>query len=127
MSERKYGGPKFANPFVRHRILKLFKQGRFYTRFTQKRPTEWQPDKVINPETGKTFTHTECWAFIEKLVRNEVPIEEIVMFHPEGATGYVMKVPGNSEEREIYIKLEIISETDSLLGRSFHYSTKSFK
>lgn len=66
MRKRKYVDPKFANDFVRHRILRLFKQGRYHSGLTSERPTKWHPDKVKNPETGKVFTPAECWAFVEK-------------------------------------------------------------
>lgn len=118
MRERKY-----ANPFARFIILDLLKQGQVFTEFTSERPTKWHPDNVENPETGAVFTPTECWEFIKELVRRGHPIEEMVLDHPEGATGYVMIVPGDSVERDIYIKLEIANERTCLIGRSFHYST----
>ena len=118
MRERRY-----ANRIARSIILDLLKQGQVHSEFTSERPTKWHPDEVENPETGILFTHTECWAFIEELVENDHPIEEIILQHPEGATGYVMIIPGVSVERDIYIKLEIVNERKSLIGRSFHYST----
>ncbi len=118
MRERRY-----ANSFTRSIILELLKQDQVLTEFTSERPTKWHPSTVVNPETGAVFSPTECWEFIKELVRRGHPIEEMVLDHPEGATGYVMIVPGESVERDVYIKLEIVNERTSLIGRSFHYST----
>ncbi len=82
-------------------------------------PSHWTPHAVENPTTGYPFSDASAWDLIAELLTNGHPIQPILMKHPSGVTGYVMKVKLGKEERLLYIKIHFAN--GGILGRSFHY------
>jgi hypothetical protein len=56
-----------------------------------------------------------------EMIRSGVDIEIIELQFPPGKKAYVMLVPSHDRKIPIYIKLQLGG--DSVIGRSFHYST----
>lgn len=82
-------------------------------------PSDWCPNKVINPETGFPFSEAGAWELIQQLLDSGNPIQPIPMDDPPGLTGYVMKYQLKDEERLLYIKVHF--GNGKIVGRSFHY------
>lgn len=88
--------------------------------FTPERPTNWRPNTVVNPETGRHFTRSTAWEFIADCAENGCDVEVVPLRKPAGATGYVMKIPLDANRPRLYVKVELRS--GRILGRSFHES-----
>ena len=88
--------------------------------FTVERPTNWRPNTVLNPETGRPFTRSGAWDFIAVCAGRGHEIEVLKLRKPAGATAYVMKIWLEANRRRLYVKLELRS--GRILGRSFHES-----
>lgn len=110
---------------VRKRMLELIEAGKISATFSKERPVRWEPNKITNPDpvVGMPFTSTGCWYFIEKLLRNKHPIEDITLEKPPGEKGYVMLFKQETGQ-DIYIKLQFGKNREWLFGRSFHYSNR---
>ena len=84
-------------------------------------PSDWRPTQVRNPDAeGFCFTDISAWHFIAALLEDGHPLEEIMLYQPPGARGYVMYVELEPGRPKLYIKLELRS--GKIIGRSFHYS-----
>ena len=88
--------------------------------FTPERPTKWQPNTVLDPETGHPFTLSGAWDFIATCAEQGQRIEVVSLRKPAGAKAYVMKVWLEANRRRLYVKVELLS--GGILGRSFHES-----
>ena len=101
------------------------------TAFSIDRPTDWRPGQVRNPNgiLDTHFTDAAAWEFIASRLdaqtgsRSKTPIVELRK--PAGATGYVMKVHIEPDRPQLYVKLELGSNSGKIIGRSFHYSDRS--
>jgi hypothetical protein len=91
--------------------------------WTPERPTEWMPDRVINPESGLPFTKAGAWALVATLLETGHPMTEVEMRHPPGETGYALEVALAVGSPVLYIKLQLIR--GKIIGRSFHNSLRS--
>lgn len=89
------------------------------TVFTSAMPVRWNPTNVLHPKTGVAFTQDGAWEFVRQLLEDGCEIEEIILNHPPGRTGYVIICDGYQGEK-IYIKLQLGS--GQVIGRSFHLS-----
>ena len=107
---------------IQKKMLDLLEARKNISEWSEKRPTNWRPSSVTNPnpDVNIPFTNTTCWYFIEQLLHNKHPIKEITLDKPPGKKGYMMLFETESEPSDIYIKLEIAN--GQLIGRSFHYS-----
>ena len=88
--------------------------------FTPERPTRWEPEEAINPETGLSFSPNGAWDFIATCVEGGQEIEVIPLRRPPGATAYVMKIQLVANRPRLYVKVEL--RGGRILGRSFHES-----
>ncbi len=88
--------------------------------FTSERPTKWQPNSVLDPETGYPFTLAGAWDFIATCAEQGHRIEALSLRKPPGAKAYVMKIWLEANRRRLYVKVELLS--DRIIGRSFHES-----
>src|SRR5712691_2340245 len=54
-------------------------------------PNDWRPTQVRNPNAeGLFFTDVGAWHFIADLLEDGHPLEEITLYQPPDARGYVM-------------------------------------
>lgn len=90
--------------------------------WTRERPTKWQPDQVINPESGIPFTKAGAWEFIAQTLESGCLITEVEMRKPPNEVGYVVEVDLIAGSPRLYIKLQI--SRGKVIGRSFHYSLR---
>lgn len=90
--------------------------------FSTRRPTEWQPTRVINPAGGldAPFTDGGAWELIASKLESGHDVEVVTLRKPAGATGYVMKIEIDPNAPMLYVKVEL--RAGKILGRSFHYS-----
>ncbi len=84
------------------------------------RPTNWQPNEVINPESGMPFSREGAWHFIARCAEEGHEIETVPLRKPEGKTAYVMKIQLQPSRPRLYVKVEV--QSGRILGRSFHES-----
>lgn len=108
---------------VRRVLAKL--ASRAGTRVSGGRPARWEPGNVNNPRDrylGGVFTEETAWSFIEENLRDGHEVETMVLDHPPGATGYVMKIRVETDVPRVYVELELPKSRRNVLGRSFHYS-----
>lgn len=118
-------GQKDELESVRHQLLLLLQRGKRTLPKFRDMPTDWRAQQVINPNDPDQlpFTPNGAWHFIEEQLEQGRPIEAIRLDVPPGKTGYVMLVPVGPNTPDIYIKLQLGS--GQVIGRSFHYSTRS--
>ena len=92
------------------------------TAFSEKRPTDWRPQQVRNPDGALDtyFTDGAAWELIAATIEDGHPIELVELHKPPGATGYVMKIDLEPGQPQLYVKLQLVS--GQIIGRSFHYS-----
>lgn len=89
------------------------------TTFTAAAPTKWHPTSLRHPDDGEPFTGDGCWTFVADAIDRGERVEEMVLDHPPGKRGFVMKLAGHAGTI-IYVKLQLLA--DKVLGRSFHES-----
>ncbi len=95
------------------------------TRISGGRRARWEPGNVNNPQDrylGGKFTEETAWSLIFEKLRDGHAVETMVLDHPPGATGYVMKIRVDANLPRVYVKLELPKNRRKVLGRSFHYS-----
>lgn len=92
--------------------------------FRRGRPTDWRPGQVRNPDAvlGDAFTDEAAWDLIASKLESGHPVETVELRHPEGQTGYVLKID-LKQELLVYVKLQFAGR--QVIGRSFHYSEVS--
>lgn len=111
---------------IRNRLAARASSRRTRTReFRADRPCDWQSTGMTDPRTGETFTEDGAWEYAAEMIRSGVVIEVIELQFPPGKKAYVMLVPSHDPKTPIYIKLQLTAE--SVIGRSFHYSTNPTK
>lgn len=87
--------------------------------FSREAPIDWQPQTVINPQTGTVFTDAGAWEFIaEKLEDANQTARWVELRNPPGKKAIEIIVPHGG--RNIYIKVQLGS--GKIKVRSFHYS-----
>lgn len=92
--------------------------------FSRTMPTDWGPEKIINPETTFPFSTDSAWNLIADLLENpEIKIEIVVLEKPPGKEAIVLLYDFDPEQSFLYIKVHI-GARDKVIGRSFHLSTK---
>ena len=87
--------------------------------FTREAPCDWNPESVINPETGEPFTEAAAWLLVACALDGGCRIEVVELRKPKGSKGYVVRLDGGASP-EIYVKLQFGSRR--VIGRSFHYT-----
>ena len=78
---------------------------------------------MTDPRTGEAFTEDGAWEYVAQSIDNGIEIEIVDLEKPPGKKGYVMKLSSHDPQVPIYVKLQIGG--DCVIGRSFHYSTRS--
>lgn len=102
---------------VRNRIIKLARDKKSRV-IPQHLPCRFNPDEVINPETGMYFDKISAWHFIADLAESGHPIKEITLENPKGEKGYEMIVKSQQNFPNIYIKVQL--KGNMIYCRSFH-------
>lgn len=108
---------------TRNQLALLARRSRARTSaFSRRRPTDWRPTTVRNPEgvLDTHFTDSTAWEFIATRLEASEEVEVISLRQPPGAKGYVMKIDLGAGVPALYVKLQLGSGT--IIGRSFHYS-----
>lgn len=103
----------------------LVRRGDRTSEFSRNSPTDWRPNHVRNPDGGMLDTHfsnAAAWELIATKLEAGHPVEVVSLRHPPGKTGYVMKIDLGSDQRLLYVKLQMGS--GKVIGRSFHYSER---
>lgn len=84
---------------------------------------KWWPTDVKDPRSGECFTPAGAWDFIaEQLEQRGTVIKKIELKEPPGRKGYVLLI--RTKEGIIYVKLHFGGTGDTVIGRSFHYSSE---
>ncbi len=109
---------------IRHEAAILARRKRARSSdFTLDAPCDWRPETVTNPEDQNPFTPDGAWNFIADRLEDESQIVEcVVLRKPAGKKGYEMLIPQQGQ-RDICVKFAL--GAGKILGRSFHYSTRS--
>ena len=95
--------------------------------FSPDRPSEWQPEKVLDPELASWnihFTTNTAFEFLADKMATNCLVQKTALRKPPGASGYEMEFPW-PDGRVLYAKLELVGEF--VHGRSFHFSVKTGK
>jgi len=111
---------------TRHELIILSRRSKSrVSKFIPKRPTDWRPGTVINPDgvLEKYFTDASAWEFIALKLEQMHPVKVVNLRKPAGAKGYVMKIDIDANIPQLYVKLQLGS--GKIYGRSFHYSIHS--
>ncbi len=91
--------------------------------FSREAPSRWEPETIINTESGLPFSTPSAWELICKLLLESPGIfTELKLQKPCGQTAYwatITLIPSNVV---VYIKVQLTSGLAH--GRSFHISTK---
>ena len=69
------------------------------------------------------MTDAAAWAGVARWLADcKIPLTELQLRIPQGATAYVMKGQISGNKRRVYVKLEFLIMTGSecVCGRSFH-------
>ena len=95
------------------------------TAFSPQQPIDWRPHEVRNPAGGLSPTYTDgaAWELIATRLDEGHEAEVVDLRKPPGAKGYVMKISLGHDEPDVYVKLQLRGR--QIVGRSFHYSTRS--
>jgi hypothetical protein len=106
---------------IRHQLgLLCRRKGARTSAWTAEKPTQWQPNSVINPQDGQPFTDAGAWEFVADHLDSGHPITPVVLENPPGKVAYELVV--SIGDSELYVKLELGS--GRVIGRSFHYSER---
>lgn len=111
---------------IRHQLITLARRKNArVVDWSRERPTDWRPQSVRNPGgiVDTHFTDAAAWDLIVSQLSADCEVEPIILEKPPGATGYVMLIELDPDEKPIYIKLQLGS--GKIIGRSFHYSQKN--
>jgi hypothetical protein len=94
------------------------------TGFSRELPVDWNPYTVISPFTGLPYTDQSAWDLIADLLEDQTcKAEFITLDKPAGKKAVVIIHALQQTKQPLYIKVHM--ERDKVIGRSFHYSTKS--
>jgi hypothetical protein len=109
---------------VRHELSRLARRrhSRIYD-WSTGRPTEWNPEQVLNPETKTFFTPESAWQFIADKLDSGHEIVEVEMRNPPNEKGYEMEIEVDPSYPKLYVKLQL--HKGKVFGRSFHYSLRT--
>lgn len=117
--------PAGIDDAVRRQLIVLARNSRTRSsEFTKRRPTEWRPNEVRNPEgvLDRYFTEKTAWELIATRLDRGQEVTAIELHQPKGKMGYVMLIDLEPNVRCLYVKLELGS--GKVFGRSFHYSDR---
>ncbi len=78
---------------------------------------------MTDPRTGEVFTEDGAWDYVAQSIAAGAEIEIIDLENPPGKKAYVMNLRSHDPQIPIYVKLQLGG--DCVIGRSFHYSTRS--
>lgn len=95
------------------------------TRISGRERARWEPGNVSNPQDrylSGAFTDEAAWSLVAEKLRDGHEVETMVLDHPPGATGYVLKIRVEADAPRVYVKLELLKSRRRVVGRSFHYS-----
>ena len=92
------------------------------TAFSPRRPTEWRPWEVVNPngDFETHFTEPGAWELIAASLEQGHDVEVVHLRKPPGQKAYVMQIKLDDVNPLLYIKLQL--GAGKVIGRSFHYS-----
>ena len=110
---------------IRRELIVLARRSNARTsQFSHNRPTDWRPEQVRNPHgvLDEYFTKAGAWEFIADRLEAGHPVEIVELRKPPGAKGYVMKIDIETDQPQLYVKLQLGSGV--IIGRSFHYSDR---
>lgn len=92
--------------------------------FSRDLPSDWGPYKIINPNSGYTFTDDTAWELIVKLLEEpECKWEFVVLEKPPGVRAIFTEWTLVEGQPKLYIKIHL-GAGGKVFGRSFHYSYK---
>jgi hypothetical protein len=114
VSNRPFNFPELRRQFVNACRRKELRT----TEFSEETPTEWQPNSVVSPLSGLSFTESSAWDFVADLLECGTPMVEVDLDKPAGKKGYEMVVQ-LSKTSSLYIKL-MSHKGGGVHGRSFH-------
>ncbi len=105
---------------VRRDLIKILQKGKRFRRvgWDVGFPSDWRPFSCEDPRTNAVFTEASAWGFIEELLSNDHPLEEITLRKPPGRRAYVMHPEANGVR--LYVKIQLGAGV--VIGRSFHES-----
>ena len=113
---------------TRRQLASLARQShRRSANFSRKRPTDWRPQQVRNPDAEwgppyDVFTDAGAWELIASRLEHGHDVEVVKLRRPSGGTGYVMKIMLEDSVPLLYVKLQL--GNGRIFGRSFHYSER---
>jgi hypothetical protein len=110
---------------VRHQFISLLQNRRFRLPKFSEMPYDWRPEQVLNPADGQPFTRRGAWHFIQEQLENRCAIEAVILDAPPGKTAYTMLLDVGGDKPDLYVKVQLGS--GFVIGRSFHYSTRSVR
>lgn len=91
-------------------------------------PCRWEPTKVLNPETGLSFTTASAFEFIADKLEAGTQVTVVELRAPPGQIGYEMLITMPLPDgKDLYTKIQIGKNFSCVFGRSFHYSTVTGK
>lgn len=107
---------------IKEHIAVLIRRGEYVVGSYPEYPSDWRHGEIIDPRSGKPFTHAGAWEFIAEILEARgTKLEEIDMHIPKGRKGYVLHE--RTKDCTIYIKVHFGGkEGDRIIGRSFHPS-----
>ena len=95
---------------VRHELAVLARRPTArVTAFSTRRPTDWQPGQVRNPQGSLDgyFTDSAAWELIAEKLEAGHGLEVVSLKRPLGKTAYVMIVELEEASPPLYVKLEL--------------------
>jgi len=87
------------------------------------RPCKWSPTSVLDPSIQQMFTEAGAWELVADKLEAGEELTCITLKKPPGRKAYVTKFRLETDQPEVYVKVELGSGT--IFGRSFHYSNEA--
>ncbi|TQV88351.1 hypothetical protein [Aliikangiella coralliicola] len=111
---------------LRLKLAKLARSKRTrHAGFSRELPSDWSPQKIINPKTGFAFSDESAWHLIADLLEDQsIEVKIITMRKPPGQEAIEILYDYEPNASFLYIKVHLGFGNKKVLGRSFHPSTK---
>lgn len=94
--------------------------------FSQALPSDWGPEKILNPMTTFAFTDESAWNLIADLLETDHKTFVVDLEIPHGKQALEILYDFDKSQPFIYIKIHM-GRKDKVIGRSFHLSTQGRK
>lgn len=103
---------------IRQELIRLSsREGTRRSVFTDRAPTDWNPNNARDPRSGEPYTRVGAWERVHAELVGGCEIKRVALDKPPGKTGYTFHFV-DAVGRRIYVKLQIMS--GFVMGRSFH-------